>query len=103
MSESLRIVRVINEDENTPDFVSRVRVGVRLCDLSERIPTADDGSELSGFDQLFEKSNVGAQVFTVALANGLTIFAAPVRLHIGIPRRVFLDDRQLDLKSVNTL
>jgi hypothetical protein len=47
MSEPLRIVSVINEDENTPDFVSRVRVGVRLCDLSERIPSADDCSELS--------------------------------------------------------
>ncbi len=28
MSEPLRIVSVINEDQNTPDFVSRVRVGV---------------------------------------------------------------------------
>src|SRR6185295_20025270 len=47
MSEPLRIVSVNNEDENTPDFVSRVRVGVRLCDLSERISSADDWPELS--------------------------------------------------------
>ena len=41
------IASAINEDENTTNFVSRVRVGVRLCDLSERIPPADDCSELS--------------------------------------------------------
>ena len=58
-----RIVSVIHENENAPDFVPRIHVSVRLCDLSEPIPSSDDGSELSGFDQFFEKGNVRAQVF----------------------------------------
>jgi hypothetical protein len=62
MSEPLWIVSVINDDENTPDFVSRVRVGVRLCDLTERIPPADDCSEVSGFDEFFERCKVGAEI-----------------------------------------
>jgi hypothetical protein len=47
----------------------RRRAPVRL---SEHIPAADDCSELSGFDQFFEKGNVGPMFFTVAPANGLT-------------------------------
>src|SRR4029453_18888731 len=63
--------------ESTPDFVSRVR-GVSFCDLSERIPSGDDCSELPDSISSLRKGMWGPQFFTVAPANGPTIFAAPV-------------------------